>query len=138
MKIVDGDNCILGRLATFVAKQALNGEEVKVYNAEKIVITGNPVSIIDRAKERFEIRNIASPELSPHFSRRPDLYVKRVVRGMLPRKTQRGAAAFRRVRIYLGVPNELSGKGEKIAEAKNVRVKTVTVGEVCKHLGWNA
>ena len=51
MKIIDGNDAILGRLASFVAKNALEGEEIVVLNCEKVVITGNK----KRIKEDFLI-----------------------------------------------------------------------------------
>jgi len=42
MKIYDATNQIVGRLATYVAKDLLNGEQVVVVNAEKAVLSGNP------------------------------------------------------------------------------------------------
>ena len=41
MKIIDGKGAILGRLASYAAKQALKGEEIVVLNCEEVIITGN-------------------------------------------------------------------------------------------------
>ena len=41
MKIIDGKNAVLGRLASFVAKEALKGEEIVIVNCDEIMITGN-------------------------------------------------------------------------------------------------
>jgi large subunit ribosomal protein L13 len=131
--IIDGENCVLGRLATFAAQKALAREMVIIINAEKIVITGNPPSIIKDYAHKFEIRDIAKPVKSPHLSRRPDLFVKRTIRGMLPRRTERGTEALSRIRAYIG---DNGMKGEKIAEHKNPKVKTITVLELCKAIGW--
>jgi len=38
--IIDATNLIAGRLATFVAKKALLGEEIEIVNSEKAVLTG--------------------------------------------------------------------------------------------------
>ena len=45
MKIIDGTNAVLGRLASYVAKKVLKGEEVIILNCEHILITGNKKSI---------------------------------------------------------------------------------------------
>jgi large subunit ribosomal protein L13 len=131
--IIDGSNCVLGRVATVVAKKALAGEPVTIINAEKIVITGNPVSVVREYRALFEIRNIAKPVRSPHWSKRPDLFVKRSIRGMLPRRTERGTEALARIRAYIG---DNGMKGEKVAEHNNPAAKTITVLELCKALGW--
>ena len=131
--IIDGSNCVLGRMATVVAKKALAGEPVTIINAEKIVITGNPVSVVREYRALFEIRNIAKPVRSPHWSKRPDLFVKRSIRGMLPRRTERGTEALARIRAYMG---DNGMKGQKVAEHSNPAAKTITVLELCKALGW--
>ena len=40
MKIIDASEWIMGRLASSIAKELLNGENVHVINAEKTVISG--------------------------------------------------------------------------------------------------
>jgi large subunit ribosomal protein L13 len=131
--IIDGSNCVLGRMATVVAKKVLAGEPVTIINAEKVVITGNPVSVVKEYRTLFEIRNIAKPVRSPHWSKRPDLFVKRSIRGMLPRRTERGTAALALIRAYMG---DNGMKGEKVAEHSNPAAKTITVLELCRALGW--
>ena len=58
---------------------------------------------------------------------------------MLPWKTDRGRKAYRRLRVYAGVPRDFEGKEfETIIEADASRLATpkyVTVGEVAKFLG---
>ena len=39
--LIDGKDAVLGRLASYAAKEALKGEEVTVLNCEKILVTGN-------------------------------------------------------------------------------------------------
>ena len=41
MMIIDGEGCVLGRLASITSKNLLEGEEVVILNAEKIMLTGN-------------------------------------------------------------------------------------------------
>ena len=45
MKVIDGTNAVLGRLASYAAKQALQGEEIAIVNSEQIIITGNKKNI---------------------------------------------------------------------------------------------
>lgn len=137
MIVVDGENCILGRLASYVAKEALKGEEVNIVNADKIVILGNPNIIVGKYTQRRGIRDPAKPVKSPKFPRRPDLFVKKSIRGMLPWKSKRGREAFRRIKAYMGIPKEYEGKGKKIAELKDTRKKNMTIYNLCKKLGWS-
>ncbi len=131
--IIDGENCVLGRLATHVAQKALAGETITIINAEKIVITGNPLSVVAHYRQRYRIVQNAKPVHSPHMSKRPDLFVKRSIRGMLPRKTKRGVAALKRIRAYIG---DNGMKGQKVCEHGNPAVKAITISELCKALGW--
>ena len=38
--IINAENLILGRMTTYAAKKALQGEEVDIVNCEKAIITG--------------------------------------------------------------------------------------------------
>ena len=108
--IVDAEGAILGRLATKIAKELLKGENITIINVEKIIITGNPDAI---KKRFFEKRNKGDPKKGPFYPRQPDRLLKRVVRGMLPYKKEKGKKAFRRLKVFIGNSNNL--KGEKIS-----------------------
>jgi len=104
--IVDATNCIAGRLATVVAKLALEGRRVVVLNAEKAIITGDFNMILNWYKKKLsEWRTHYNPEKAgPKIPRRPDRILKRIIRGMLPRKQWRGRMALKRIRVYMGIP----------------------------------
>jgi len=108
--LLDAKNQVLGRLASFVAKHAINGETIIVVNAEKAVISGRRSNIVEEAKRRLETRTLGTQIHAPVHQRRPDLYFRRVVRGMLPWKKAKGRAAFHRVRVYVGTPEEFAAK----------------------------
>jgi len=108
--IIDAEGLILGRMASQVAKRLLNGEKIIIVNAEKAII-----------------------------SRRPDMIVKRVIRGMLPRKKPRGKDALKRLRVYMGVPKDYEDKEkEKISEAdaRDLRGPYISVSELARNIGW--
>lgn len=107
---MDAKGQIMGRLASYVAKQALRGDSIIVLNAEKAVISGRRKNIIEEAKRRLKTRTLASQTTAPVHQRRPDLYFRRVIRGMLPWKKAKGKAAFHRVLVFMGVPEEYSNK----------------------------
>lgn len=136
MQVIDGTDCVLGRLAAHVAKELLKGEKIVIVNAEKIVIIGRPDDIIAKYKQRIGLRDIAKPVKSPKYPKRPDLFVKRTIRGMIPYRTRKGRNIYRNVVAYMGVPKEFDGKGVKVAEMKSANVKYMTIEKVCKKLGW--
>ncbi len=130
--IIDGKNAILGRMATYTAKQLLKGEEVIIVNSAEVVITGNPRQIVSKYLKR---RRGGSAHHGPFFPKNPDLIVRRAVRGMMP-KTKKGRASFRKLRVHILVPSEHKDKKmEKIA-IKKVKVSFIRVGELAKSLGW--
>ena len=141
MLVVDGTDLVLGRVASRVAKRLLAGEEVSLVNAEKLVISGNPEYTYAKYLKRRGAHNKSNPEHSPHWPRRPDMLVRRIVRGMLPWQEPRGRQAFKLLRVYIGVPGELSAekavKFDRMDKGK-LFVKYVTIKGLCQHLGWQA
>lgn len=136
MKIFNGEGMVLGRLAAIVAKEALLGEEVKVVNCEKVVISGQKENTFEREKQRRKRKGY--PLKSAKFSRLPDRLVRRSIRGMLPWKQTRGREAYRKVMCYIGVPEDFANKeliAVKGASSKKLpNLKFTTVGEVCDYL----
>ncbi len=142
--IINAEGHILGRLCTFVAKKALLGEDVIVVNAEKAVISGNKDVIFRKELEKLKIRNLGNPRKGPFHQKRPDRFVRRSIRGMLPWKKSRGREAFKRVMVYIGIPEEeirkrhnIDIKKAKIEDLNEMKkdIKGITVGEVCRFIG---
>ncbi|MBR2665450.1 uL13 family ribosomal protein, partial [Methanobrevibacter sp.] len=52
--IIDGEGCVLGRLASVTSKNLLEGEEVVILNAEKIMLTGNKDWAYVKYKQRVD------------------------------------------------------------------------------------
>ena len=53
--IVDAENSVVGRLGSFVAKKALQGNKVTVVNSEKAIIIGKKDIVINRYIERRQL-----------------------------------------------------------------------------------
>ncbi|MBS3052893.1 MAG: 50S ribosomal protein L13 [Candidatus Aenigmarchaeota archaeon] len=127
--IINGKNAVLGRLASSVARELLKGEEVTVTNAGKIIITGDEKKIVAKYTN---LRQIGSPQHGPFFPTRPEMIVKRAIRGMLPYKTPKGRKALKMLRVYAN--NE--DKNAKSIATKEIRTDYITIAELSKHLGW--
>lgn len=131
--IIDGTNLIVGRVATHAAKQALLGHAVTIVNCESMIITGRKKGILLGYNEK---QNIGDANKGPFYPKMADRYVKRVIRGMLPYKQERGMRALKRVKCYIGTPSEL--KTQKIetlpqADAKKLKtLKFITVNQLSK------
>lgn len=134
--IIDATNLIAGRLASFVAKKALLGEKVDIVNCEKAVISGDMEQVLYRYKQKKQ-RGI--PSKGPFIPTMPDMFVKRIIRGMLPYKQEKGRKAFKLIKCYIGVPahfrNEKFETIEKISFSKLPNTKYVRIAELCKLLG---
>ncbi len=136
MTVIDASNLILGRMASNVAKRLLNGEEIKIINAEKAIISGRKDTTLDRYRRYIER---GSREFGPHFPRRPDQIVARTIRGMIPHKKMTGREAYNRLKVYIGVPAELSKEQPGTLENASItRLSTsnyTVLGDLSKKLG---
>jgi large subunit ribosomal protein L13 len=137
---VDASNQIAGRLSSKVAKLILSGKRVVVVNADKALISGSRSSVVRQWTEKLELSSRVNPIYGPIHPRRPDNILRRMVRGMVPRKKPKGALAMKRLRVYIGVPSEVSGsKLTKFEDAAATRPTPVyvTMADLSKSLGWN-
>ena len=90
--IIDGRNAVLGRLGSVVAQRIMDGEEIVVINAEKIVVTGERDMVFADYKARVD-RGDTTKRKGPFYPRRADLLFKRSVRGMIPWTSTSGREA---------------------------------------------
>ncbi len=138
--IIDATNLILGRMASFAAKKVLLGEHIDIINCEKAIVSGNKKSIFQKYQARLER---GSKSRGPFTYRRPDMFVKRVIRGMLPYRKEIGKKALKQIKCYIGVPEQLKDKSaEPMNKIKKMDVlelsviKYTTVKDICRLLGW--
>ncbi|MEX0920599.1 MAG: 50S ribosomal protein L13 [Candidatus Pacearchaeota archaeon] len=128
MKIIDGKNAVLGRLASYVAKESLKGEEIVVLNCDSVIVTGRRKDIEDKWCKRRQ--RVGSGQKGPKHSRLSHLIVKRAIRGMLPdHRSGRGKIAFKKIKCYSGIPKEFEDK-KKIVAGKGVKSRFVQVKEI--------
>ena len=130
MKIIDASGARLGRLASYVAKEALKGEEFAILNCDEVIISGNKAMI----KEKFlrKRRMAGSGQRGPRHPKPAHMIVKRTIRGMLPEhRFGRGRAAFKRIKCYKGVPKEFE-EAKKITAGKEKPIKFSKVEEFTK------
>ena len=130
MKIIDGTNAILGRLASYAAKESLKGEEIVIVNCEDIIITGN---LKATEKNFLEQRSrVGSGQTGPKHPKTSEKIVKRVIRGMLPNPREgRGREAFKRIKCYNKLPLEFENKS-LIKAGKNKKNKFARVKHFAK------
>jgi len=141
VKIYDAENMVVGRLGSKAAKAAILGEQVVVVNAEKAIITGDRRTVIDAWKEKFNIRTSYNPSRGPFHERRPDKMVRRMFRGMLPWPTPKGKAAYKRIKVYIGVPEQYADSEKIVLEGArytSLKRKFITVADLSHELGWRS
>ena len=137
---IDASGKVAGRLASIIAKLLLKGKRVIVFNVEKAVVTGKKKSILSLYRKRMSIQSKVNPRRhGPFKPKTPDGIFRRIVRGMLPRRKAKGKEAYRRLRIYVGIPK----KFEKIKfnDFPEVNYKRnpygyMTIEEIARLLGW--
>ncbi len=139
-KYIDATNQIVGRLASHVAKLALLGYRVHIVNAEKAIVTGKKENVIEFFREKVERGDVYK---GPFYPKRADRILKRIIRGMLPWSSWRGRLAYKRIKTYIGVPEEFKDKEfERFPDADVSKLEKsgrlywyVTLEEVSKALG---
>jgi len=134
--IIDAKDAILGRLSSYAAKQLLLGNKVDVINCEECIVSGRKHAILNEYIRRLHRK---APTKAPYFYRRPDMLVKRAIRGMIPFKRARGRDAFKNIKCHIGVPENLknekalaveSAGAEKLHSADYLKIK-----EICRAVG---
>jgi len=140
--VIDGRGHLVGRLASKVAKELLNGQRIVVVRCELLNKSGS----LFRNKLKFQdfltkTRNTNPRKGHIHF-RTPSRIFWRTVRGMLPHKTPRGAAALGRMKVFDGIPFPYDQKKRlvvpdalKVLRLKSHR-KFCVLGELAGKIGW--
>ncbi len=130
VKIIDGKNAVLGRLASYAAKEALKGGEIIILNCEEVIITGNKKNIEKGFQEKRS--RVGHSQKGPRHSKSSEKMVKRAIRGMLPdHRKGRGKIAFNKIKCYVGVPKEFQ-ESEKILAGKQKKTKFARIKDFSK------
>ena len=125
-----------------MAKQLLSGQRVVVVRAEALNISGS----FYRAKIKYHAflrkKVVTNPRRGAFHFRAPARIFWRVVRGMLPHKTKRGAAAMERLKVFEGCPEPYDKRKKMVVPAalRVLRLKPgrsyTTVGRLSHEVGW--
>lgn len=140
--VIDGKGHLLGRLASIVAKQLLNGQKITVVRCEAMNISGeffrNKLKYHDYLRKATRYNKTKGPF---HF-RAPSRIFYKAIRGMMPHKTARGKAALERLKVFEGVPPPYDKK-KRVVVPQALRIlrlkpgrKYTTVGKLSSAVGW--
>merc|ERR1712046_200050 len=140
--VIDARGHLMGRRASLVAKEALNGQKVVVVRCEELVISGsfirNKLKLLMKRVKRMN----TNPKKGPFHHRSPADMFLRVMRGMLPHKHYRGSAAFQRIKCVEGIPEPFASlKRVVVPDAFRVTRlrpgrKFSSLGKLAVDLGW--
>lgn len=130
--IIDAHDAVLGRLASYAAKQSLLGKTLIIVNCNTVRITGNRRSVID--EWRHASRRGGASLRGPFLPRKDTgRMVKRTIRGMLSYKQQRGLDALKRIKCYGTTPAEYQA-AKKISLASQTPSRTTTLAELSREI----
>ncbi|MFX1237509.1 MAG: 50S ribosomal protein L13 [Promethearchaeota archaeon] len=145
-QLLDATNQILGRFCSQVAKKVLLGEHVVIINAKHAIVSGNKRNIHEKYLAHLEISTATNPTRGPFWPRRPDTFMRNVIKKMLPRKKRRGKEALRRVHVYITeIPERFQSRYQKLipnvvpnADKKRLSYynKFITLENLCSRIGW--
>jgi len=145
-QLIDARDKILGRLCSQIAKRALLGENIVVINAKDAIISGNKRYTKEKYLNKNKIRTSTNPTRGPFWPKRPDTFLRNVVKKMLPRKKVRGREALKRVHVYIeDIPERFKNRYQKlvpveIEKADKSRLsyynKYITLENLCTVIGW--
>jgi len=140
--VVDCRGHLLGRLASTLAKELLNGQQVVCVRTEDINISGSLYrNKLKYAAFRRKHMN-SNPKKGPLHYRSPSKILWRTIRGMVPHKTARGAAALNRLKSFEGMPHPYDRKKKMVLPSclKVLRLRPerrfCKLGDLSKEVGW--
>jgi large subunit ribosomal protein L13Ae len=140
--VIDGKGHLLGRLASTVAKQLLNGQQVVVVRCEALNVSGE--FFRNKLKYHAYLRKATrfNKTHGPFHFRAPSRIFYKAVRGMVSHKTARGKAALERLKVFEGVPPPYDRK-KRVVVPQALRVlrlkpgrKYTTIGRLSHEVGW--
>ena len=135
--IIDGKGLVLGRMASVIAKRLLEGEKIIIINSEEAIISGKRQSILRESQEFLQVGHYRK---GPLHRRRPDSIVKKVIRGMLPRRKARGKEALNRLRVHIGEPEGFKDEEKETirnANVINLKGPYLKVSDLAHNIGWS-
>ena len=140
--VLDAKGHLIGRLASYVAKQLQLGQKVIIVRCESVLISGkhyrNKLNFMDFLRKRTN----TNPKKGPIHQKSPARIVYRTIRGMLPHTKPKGAAALGRLKCYDGVPLAMNTKKKMVipdalkAVRLRPRSKYSVLGNIAKECGW--
>ena len=133
----------MGRLASIVAKEILQGQKVTVVRCELIEISGTLMRSRMNFQRYLNKRMNSNPKRGHVHFRAPSMMFFKAVRGMVPRKLVRGQTALKRLTVFDGVPYPYDTKKKMVVPDALKAIKlnpdkpSIVLSELASRVGWN-
>ena len=140
--VVDAKGHLVGRLASYVAKELQLGQRIVIVRCESALISGKHYRNKLNFMEFLRKRTNTNPKKGPIHQKAPSRIMWRTIRGMIPHTTPKGAAAMGRLKCFDGVPCSLNARKKMVVPdaLKAVRLaprsKYCVLGNVAQECGW--
>merc|ERR1719446_1984041 len=140
--VIDGRGHLVGRLASKVAHELLNGQRVVVVRCEALNISGSLFRNKLNKEEFMRKANNTNPRRNFKHPHSPSRMFWRSLRGMLPHKSPKGKAALSRLKVFEGIPFPYDNRKRMVVpEAlKVLRLKShrrfCCLGDLAGLFGW--
>ncbi|MEM4259358.1 MAG: 50S ribosomal protein L13 [Candidatus Pacearchaeota archaeon] len=127
--IIDAKDAVLGRIASYAAKQALLGKKVIIVNCNDALLTGRRNMVLEQYSHmRSRGRGAQKGPIIPKVAEK---LMKRTIRGMLEYTQKRGEDALDRILCYNETPKEFE-TAKKISLVRELKTKAIKLKEVVK------
>lgn len=141
--VVDGKGHLMGRMASIIAKQLQMGQKIIIVRCEKVLYSGkhfrNKLNIMEI---RHKHNNTNPRRGGPFHLMAPSRLVYRAIKGMIPYKTAKGAAAMGRLKCFDGCPVSCNQKKKMVipdalkASRLAPRSRFCVLGNLASECGW--
>jgi len=140
--VIDCKDHMLGRLASIVGKELMNGQQVVCVRTEEISMSGSLFRNQLIFSKYLTHRGSTNPGLGPYHYRSPSRILWRTLRGMMNHFKKRGQAALGRLKVFEGVPHPYD-KQKKVVIPLAIRQlrlrpgrKWTRLGDLSAAVGW--
>ena len=130
-------------MASIIAKQLQLGQRIVVVRCEKAIYSGKHYrNKLNFMEDRHKHNNTNPRRGGPFHQTAPSRIIHRTIRGMIPYKTAKGAAAMGRLKCFDGCPVSANTMKKMVipdalkAAKLAPRAKFAVMGNVAKDCGW--
>ena len=141
--VVDAKGHLVGRMASYISKQLQLGQRIIIVRCEKAIYSGKHYrNKLNFMEFKHKHCNSNPRRCGPFHQTAPSRIIYRTIRGMIPYKTAKGAAAMGRLKCYDGCPLSANNMKKMVipdalkAVKLGPRARYCILGNVAKECGW--